>query len=64
MHRNEEIVSLLEQGYGNKTVARKLGIDVKTVKRVRRGAKQRTPRSSKLDAFKSVIRELVIKKDL
>jgi transposase len=31
---------------------------------VRRGAKKRKPRSSKLDAFKPVIRELVIKKDL
>jgi transposase len=41
-----------------------LGIDVKTVRRVRRGAKKRKARPSKLDAFKPVIRELVIKKDL
>lgn len=41
-----------------------MGIDVKTVRRVRRGAKKRKPRSSKLDAFKPVIRELVVTKDL
>ncbi len=39
-------------------------IDVKTVRRVKKGAKKRKPRPSKLDAFKPVISELVIKKDL
>ncbi|UCC99790.1 MAG: IS21 family transposase, partial [Phycisphaerales bacterium] len=63
-HRDDQVKSLLAQGYGNKAIARQLGIDVKTVRRVRRGAKKRKPRSSKLDAFKPVIRELVIKKDL
>lgn len=62
--RNDRILDLLAQGYRNKAIARQLGIDVKTVKRVRRGAQKRKPRSSKLDAFKPVIRELVIKKDL
>jgi transposase len=41
-----------------------LGIDVKTVRRVRKGAKKRKPRPSKLDAFKPVIQELVVKKEL
>jgi transposase len=41
-----------------------LGIDVKTVRRVRKGAKRRKPRPSKLDAFKPVIQELVVKKEL
>ncbi len=62
--RDEEILSLLAQGYRNKAVARKLGIDVKTVRRVRRGTRQRKSRPSKLDAFKPVIRELVVQKDL
>jgi len=62
--RDEEILSLLAQGYRNKAVARKLGIDVKTVRRVRKGARKRTSRPSKLDAFKPVIHELVVKKDL
>ena len=39
-------------------------IDVKTVRRVKKGAQKRKPRPSKLDAFKPVISELVIKKDL
>lgn len=34
------------------------------MRRVRRGAKKRKPRPSKLDAFKPVINELVVKKDL
>ena len=63
-HRDDEIRSLLAQGHPNKAIARRLEIDVKTVRRVRKGAKKRRPRSSKLDAFKPVIRELVIKKDL
>lgn len=63
-HRDDQILSLLAQGYRNKAIARQLKIDVKTVRRVRKGAKKRKPRSSKLDAFKPVIRELVIKKDL
>ncbi|MGA2262824.1 MAG: IS21 family transposase [Bryobacteraceae bacterium] len=58
------MLSLLAQGYRNKAIARELGIDVKTVRRVRRGAKKRKPRASKLDAFKPVIQELVVKKDL
>jgi len=41
-----------------------LTIDVKTVRRVKKGAKKAKPRSSKLDAFKPVIQELVVKKDL
>jgi hypothetical protein len=41
-----------------------LGIDVKTVRRLRKGAKPRPRRASKLDAFKPLIQELVIKKDL
>jgi transposase len=45
-------------------MARQLGIDVKTVRRVRKGAKERKPRASKLDAFKPLIQELVVKKDL
>jgi transposase len=62
--RNEQILSLLAQGYSNKATAHKLEIDVKTVRRVRKGAKKRKPRTSKLDAFKPVIQELVVKKDL
>src|SRR6266496_164981 len=62
--RDEKILSLLAQGYRNKAIARELGIDVKTVRRVRKGAKKRKPRASKLDAFKPVIQELVVKKDL
>jgi transposase len=49
---------------GNKAIARKLGIDVKTVRRVRKGVKEPQPRPSKLDAFKPLIQELVVKKDL
>jgi transposase len=41
-----------------------LGIDVKTVRRVRKGVKEPPPRPSKLDAFKPLIQELVVKKDL
>jgi transposase len=41
-----------------------LGIDVKTVRRLRRGARKRKPGPSKLDAFRPMIRELVIHKDL
>ena len=41
-----------------------MGIDVKTVRRVRKGGKARKPRPSKLDAFKPLIQELVVKKDL
>ena len=41
-----------------------MGIDVKTVRRVRKGAKEPQPRPSKLDAFKPLIQELVVKKDL
>lgn len=63
-HRDDQILSLLAEGYRNKAIARQLGIDVKTVRRVRKGAQKRKPRSSKLDVFKPVIRELVIKKDL
>lgn len=63
-HRDDQILGLLVQGHPNKTIARQLAIDVKTVRRVRRGTKKRNPRSSKLDAFKPVIRELVVKKDL
>src|SRR6266496_1832025 len=37
--RDEQILSLLAQGYRNKAIARELGIDVKTVRRVRKGAK-------------------------
>jgi transposase len=37
---------------------------VKTVRRVKKGRKKPAPRSSKLDAFKPVIQELVVKKDL
>ena len=63
-HRDEQILSLLAQGYRNKAVARELCIDVKTVRRVRKGSRKRTSRASKLDAFKPVIQELVVKKDL
>ncbi|HLA38475.1 MAG TPA: IS21 family transposase [Candidatus Glassbacteria bacterium] len=62
--RDAQIVTLLAQGDRNKAIARQLGIDVKTVRRVRRGAKKRKSRPSKLDAFKPVINELVVKKDL
>lgn len=62
--RNEQILSLLAQGYPNKTIARELGMDVKTVRRVRKGAKKRKRRPSKLDAFKPVIQEWVVKKEL
>jgi transposase len=55
---------LLGQGYRNKAIARQLGIDVKTVRRVRKGVKKRKPRASKLDAFKPLIQELVVKKEL
>ena len=41
-----------------------MGIDVKTVRRLRKGAQPRQRRASKLDAFKPLIQELVIKKDL
>jgi transposase len=41
-----------------------LGIDAKTVRRVRKGAKKRKPRASKLDVFKPLIEELVVKKEL
>jgi transposase len=41
-----------------------LRIDIKTVRRVRKGAKKRKARPSKLHAFKPVIQELVVKKDL
>jgi transposase len=41
-----------------------LHIDVKTVRRVKKGVQKRQPRPSKLDAFKPVIQELVVKKDL
>ena len=51
--RDDQIRELLAQGYRNKAIARKLGIDVKTVRRVRKGARKRKPHSSsKLDAFK------------
>src|SRR3972149_1881112 len=62
--RDDQIRSLLAQGHRNKAIARKLTIDVKTVRRVKKGAKKAKPRSSKLDAFKPVIQELVVKKDL
>ena len=62
--RNEQIFSLLAQGHGHKAIARQLGIDVKTVRRVRKGAKESKPRPSKLDPFKPLIQELVVKKDL
>jgi hypothetical protein len=39
-----------------------LNIDVKTVRRVKKGVHKRQPRPSKLDAFKPVIQELVVKK--
>ena len=39
-------------------------IDVKTVRRVKKGAQKRKPRPSKLDVYKPVIQELVGKKDL
>lgn len=55
---------MLAEGHRHKEIARKLGIDVKTVRRVKKGRKKRAPRVSKLDAFKPVIAELVIKKDL
>jgi transposase len=55
---------LLAEGHRHKEIARKLGIDVKTVRRVKKGRKKRAPRASKLNAFKPVIAELVIKKDL
>jgi transposase len=55
---------LLAEGRRHKEIARKLRIDVKTVRRVKKGAKKRAPRVSKLDAFKPVIQELVVKKDL
>jgi len=55
---------LLAQGESHKAIARKLNIDVKTVRRVKKGAKKRQPRPSKLDVFKPVIAELVVKKDL
>jgi ParB-like chromosome segregation protein Spo0J len=60
--RNEQILSLLAQGCSNKAIAHKLEIDVKTVRRVRKGAKKRKPRASKLDVFKPVIQELVVKR--
>jgi transposase len=41
-----------------------LHIDVKTVRRVKKGVQKRQPRPSKLNAFKPVIQELVVKKDL
>lgn len=41
-----------------------MGIDVKTVRRVRKGVREPKPRPSKLDAFKPLIQELVVKKDL
>ena len=62
--RDEQILSLLAQGQGHKAIARKLHIDVKTVRRVKKGAPQRQPRPSKLDLYKPVIQELVVKKDL
>jgi transposase len=55
---------LLAAGYRNKAIARELKIDVKTVRRVRKGAKKRKSRVSKLDSFKAVIGDLVINKDL
>jgi transposase len=62
--RDNQILSLLAQGYRNKAIARQLEIDVKTVRRVTKGAKKRKARPSKLDAFKPVIQELVVKKEL
>jgi transposase len=62
--RNDQILNLLAQGYRNKAIARQLKIDVKTVRRVRKGAKKRKPRVSKLDAFKPVIQGLVVKREL
>ena len=62
--RDEQILSLLAQGQGHKAIARKLHIDVKTVRRVKKGAQKRQPRPSKLDVYKPVIQELVVKKDL
>ena len=41
-----------------------MGIDVKTVRRVRKGVKEPQPRPSQLDPFKPLIQELVVKKDL
>jgi transposase len=41
-----------------------LNLDVKTVRRVKKGIQKRQPRPSKLDDFKPVIQELVVKKDL
>ena len=58
--RHEQIFSLLAQGYGNKAIAQQLGIDVKTVRRVRKGVKQSPPRPSQLDPFKPLIQELVV----
>ena len=37
---------------------------MKTVRRVKKGVQKRQPRPSKLDAFKPVIEELVVKRDL
>ena len=54
----------MAEGESNKAIARKLKIDVKTVRRVKKGSKKPQPRSSKLNAFKPVILELVVKKDL
>jgi transposase len=62
--RNEQILSLLAQGNSIKAIARKLGVATKTVRRVRKGPTKRKPRPSKLDAFKPVIKELVVKNDL
>jgi transposase len=59
------MTGMLAEGYGNKAIARHLGIDVKTVRRFRGSLKEKKkPGHSKLDAFKPVIQELVIKKDL
>jgi len=57
--RDADIRHWLSQGYGIKAAARKVGVDVKTVKRLVRGRSKRELRPSKLAPFEPYIREQV-----
>ena len=63
--RNRLILQLSADGKGVKSIARELGIDPKTVRaRLHPRARERKRRTSQLDAFRPLVRELVLKDDL
>jgi transposase len=64
VERDAHIRRLLSEGSSIKGAARGAGVDVKTVRRLLRGATARSRRASKLDPYRPLIKKLVCEDEL